>query len=27
MTMKTATLTVGGKAMTVLTTAQGMTLY
>ena len=27
MTMKTATLTVGGKAMTVLTNAQGMTLY
>lgn len=27
MTIKTATLTVGGKAMTVLTNAQGMTLY
>ncbi len=27
MTIKTASLTVGGKAMTVLTNAQGMTLY
>jgi predicted lipoprotein with Yx(FWY)xxD motif len=27
MTIKTATLTVGGKSMTVLTNAQGMTLY
>ena len=27
MTMKTATLTVGGKSMTVLTNAQGLTLY
>jgi predicted lipoprotein with Yx(FWY)xxD motif len=27
MTMKTATLTVGGKSMVVLTNAQGMTLY
>jgi predicted lipoprotein with Yx(FWY)xxD motif len=27
MTIKTATLTVGGKAITVLTNAQGMTLY
>ncbi len=27
MTMKTATLTVGGKSLTVLTNAQGMTLY
>jgi predicted lipoprotein with Yx(FWY)xxD motif len=27
MTIKTATLTVGGKALTVLTNAQGMTLY
>src|SRR5260370_33145489 len=27
MTLKTATLTVGGKALTVLTNAQGMTLY
>jgi len=27
MTIKTTTLTVGGKALTVLTNAQGMTLY
>ncbi len=27
LTMKTATLTVGGKALTVLTNAQGLTLY
>ena len=27
MTMKTTTLTVGGKSLTVLTNAQGMTLY